>query len=581
MNTARRGRKILAVAAASAILFAACGSDEDGGDGGDDVATEDTSATTEETTGDTQATEDTAGEEETAGGGTGGEFIDLGTFVGDPPEHVDTALNSTLDAYQVINAVYDGLTDIDTTDPAGPQIVPHVAETVEPNEDASVWTFTIREGAQFSDGSEINASTFQKSWERAADLAGDYSYLLTFIDGGAERLDGTADTISGVVADDATRTLTVTLDAPYSNFDAVAGFQLFMPVPDAAIEAGAEWENGVMFGNGPYQMESARTDEEIVLVRNENWQGDFNGDTWDGRLDAIVFRTQTDPDTGFNAFEAGEGDNANIPPGRVADAEANWGTTLDVAILGSYHYIINDRDPRIGGEANLKLRQAISAAIDRDEINEAVYNNSRKVSTGITPEGIPGFAPDLCEFCAYDPELAQTLFDEWVAEGGVQDGPLPIQFNADAGHEPVVQIVIDNLAAIGIQAEAQPFPSETYFSEMADGACVICRAGWFADYPTYDNFMFDLFHQASLGGNNYGFINDEFDALVDEAKQTTDKAAQAELFQQAEKILLNEATGAIPINWYRGDYAYDQERVTNFPQTNFGLILWEQVTLAE
>ena len=581
MNTARRGRKILAVTAASAILFAACGSDEDGGDGGDDVATEDTSATTEETTGDTQATEDTAGEEETAGGGTGGEFIDLGTFVGDPPEHVDPALNSTLDAYQVINAVYDGLTDIDTTDPAGPQIVPHVAETVEPNEDASVWTFTIREGAQFSDGSEINATTFQKSWERAADLAGDYSYLLTFIDGGAERLDGTADTISGVVADDATRTLTVTLDAPYSNFDAVAGFQLFMPVPDAAIEAGAEWENGVMFGNGPYQMESARTDEEIVLVRNENWQGDFNGDTWDGRLDAIVFRTQTDPDTGFNAFEAGEGDNANIPPGRVADAEANWGTTLDVAILGSYHYIINDRDPRIGGEANLKLRQAISAAIDRDEINEAVYNNSRTVSTGITPEGIPGFAPDLCEFCSYDPELAQTLFDEWVAEGGVQDGPLPIQFNADAGHEPVVQIVIDNLAAIGIQAEAQPFPSETYFSEMADGACVICRAGWFADYPTYDNFMFDLFHQASLGGNNYGFINDEFDALVDEAKQTTDKAAQAELFQQAEKILLNEATGAIPINWYRGDYAYDQERVTNFPQTNFGLILWEQVTLAE
>lgn len=164
MNTARRGRKILAVTAASAILFAACGSDEDGGDGGDDAATEDTSATTEETTGDTQATEDTAGEEETAGGGTGGEFIDLGTFVGDPPEHVDPALNSTLDAYQVINAVYDGLTDIDTTDPAGPQIVPHVAETVEPNEDASVWTFKIREGAQFSDGSEINASTFQKSW---------------------------------------------------------------------------------------------------------------------------------------------------------------------------------------------------------------------------------------------------------------------------------------------------------------------------------------------------------------------------------------------------------------------------------
>jgi oligopeptide transport system substrate-binding protein len=579
VNTIRRSHKLLALAATSVLVIAACGSDDDSGDAGDGAAT--TEATTGDTSGEETGTTDGTETTEAAASGSGGEFIDLGTFVGSPPEHIDPALNSTLDAYQVINAVYDGLTDIDTTDPAGPKIVPHVAETVEPNEDASVWTFTIREDAQFSDGTEINASTFQKSWERAADLAGDYSYLLTFIDGGAERLDGTADTISGVVADDATRTLTVTLDAPYSNFDAVAGFQLFMPVPDAAIEAGAEWENGVMFGNGPFQMEAERTDEEIVLVRNENWKGDFNGDTWDGRLDAIVFRTQTDPDTGFNAFEAGEGDNANIPPGRVADAEANWGTTLDVGILGSYHYIFNDRDPRIGGEANLKLRQAISIAIDRDEINEAVYNTSRTVSTGITPEGIPGFAPDLCEYCSYDPVKAQELYDEWVAEGGVLDGPLPIQFNADAGHEPVAQIMIDNLAAIGIEAEAQPFPSETYFSELADGACVICRAGWFADYPTYDNFMFDLFHQASLGGNNYGFINDEFDALVDEAKQTIDKDAQAELFQQAEKILLNDATGVIPINWYRGDYAYDQERVTNFPQTNFGLILWEQVTLAE
>ncbi len=60
---------------------------------------------------------------------------------------------------------------------------------------------------------------------------------------------------------------------------------------------------------------------------------------------------------------------------------------------------------------------------------------------------------------------------------------------------------------------------------MADGQCVFCRSGWYADYPTYDNFMYDLFHSDALDGNNYGFINDEFDALVDEAKQTTDPAA--------------------------------------------------------
>jgi ABC-type oligopeptide transport system substrate-binding subunit len=588
----RRGHKLLVLAAASTLVIAACGSDSDDsgdttGDGTTEATTAGTSGETEDTTAGTTADEPadtTAGTDadtDEPAAGAGGEFIDLGTFVGDPPEHLDPALNSTLDGFQVINAVYDGLTDIDSTDPDAPQIVPHVAESVEPNEDATEWTFVIREGAQFADGEEINATTFQNSWERAADLAGDYSYLLGMIEGGSERLDGTADSISGIVADDATRTLTVTLASPNANFDAIAGFQLFMPVPQAAIDAGADWENTAFFGNGPYMLETERTDEEIVLVPNEEWQGDFAGETWPGRLSAIVFRTSADPDTSFNAFEAGEGDNANIPPGRIPDVEGSWGNTLDVNILGSYHFVINDRAPIIGGEANLKLRQAISAAIDREDINAAVYNGSRTTSTGITPPGIPGFKEGICEFCAYDPDQAQALYDEWVAAGGVQDGPIPIQFNADAGHEPVVQIIIDNLAAIGIQAEAQPFPSETYFSELADGACVICRAGWFADYPTYGNFMFDLFHSSALDGNNYGFVNEEFDALVDEAMQTTDPAAQGELFNQAEDVLLNQQTMAIPINWYRGDYAYNQERVENFNQSNFGLVAWEQITVTD
>ncbi|MEO6317442.1 MAG: ABC transporter substrate-binding protein [Acidimicrobiales bacterium] len=558
MRLKRRGIKLLALFLGLSLVGAACGSDDEG------------------------SGNETENEGEAPEGAAGGDLVDIGTFVGDPPEHIDPALNSTLDAYQVINAVYDGLTDIDATDPANPKIVPHVAESVEPNDDASVWTFTIREGQTFSDGEEILPSTFQNSWERAADLAGDYSYLLTFIEGGAERLDeeAPADSISGIEADDEAMTLTVTLAEPYSNFDAVAGFQLFMPVPEAAIEAGEEWENGVMVGNGPYAMESARTPEEIVLVKNDEWNGDYNQETWDDRLDTLTFRVTADPDTSYNSFEAGEGDIGQIPPARVSDAEATYGNTLDVDILGSYHFVINDRDPLIGGDDNLLLRQAVSQAIDREEINEAVYNGSRATTTGITPPGIPGYKEGLCEYCTFDAEAAQASFDEWTAAGNSQSEPLPIQFNADAGHEPVVAIIIDNLAAIGIEAVAEPFPTETYFTQLAEGACTICRAGWFADYPTYDNFMFDLFHSTALDGNNYGFTNDEFDALVDEAKQTVDADEQATLFQDAERILLNDATMAIPINRYRGDYVYNEDTVANFPQTNFGLILWEQVKLA-
>ncbi|MCU1374988.1 MAG: ABC-type oligopeptide transport system, periplasmic component [Actinomycetia bacterium] len=519
----------------------------------------------------------------TASDKTGGEIVDLGTFQGDPPQHIDPGLNSTLDAYQVINELYDGLTDIDASDPANPKIKPLVAESVDANADATVWTFVIRKGAQFSNGEPVLPSSFQRAWERASnkDFAGDYSYLFNFIKGGAEKLAGTADKLAGVAVDDATRTLTVTLAKPYSNFDAVAGFQIFFPMPKAvdALTDQKDWENGVMIGNGPYKMESARTSEQIVLVRNDKWGGDVLGNKT-AILDKVTFKVSKDVDTAYNAFEAGEGDTANIPPGRVKEADDNYGTTLDVNILGSYHYDVNQTDPSIGGAKNLKLREAFSMAINRDEINKAVFDSSRTVSTGITPPGIPGFKSGLCgDLCKYDPVKAKAALAEWTAAGNKQSGPIKIQFNAENGHEPVVAIMVDNLKAVGIQAVADPRPTETYFSSLAKGACVVCRAGWFADYPTYDNFMYDLFHKDAIGGNNYSkYDNPEFNSLVDEAKQTVDKDKQGQLFNQAETLLLKDV-GVIPVLWYRGDYVYNDKKFTNFQQTNFGLILWDQIKL--
>ena len=565
MTTKRRGSKALAIALGFSLVAAACGGDDDeSSDAGED-------------TGETS-------EEQVAGG----ELIDLGTFPASAPEHIDPALNSLLDNYQVVNALYDGLTEINASDPDNPEIVPQVAESYESNEDATVWTFTIREGVNFSDGTPVLPSSFQRAWERASDpeFAGDYSYLFSFIDGGQEKLDGEADTISGIAVDDEAMTLEVTLDAPYSNFDAVAGFQIFFPMPEAVdeLEDQNEWENGLMIGNGPFMLDAPRNDQEIILVPNPEWDGTVYDESLelpaDPYLEQITFRIGSDIETTYNAFEAGEGMTANIPPGRVQEADENYPTTLDVAILGSYHFDINLDNPIVGGEENVLLRQAISQAIDREEINEAVYEGSRTTSTGVTPEGIPGFTEGLCEYCSYDPEAAQAAFDEWTAAGNSLDGPIPIQFNVDQGHEPVVSIIVDNLSEIGIEAEPDGLDSETYFTQLADGACVICRAGWFADYPTYDNFMYDLFHTDAIGGNNYSFMsNPEFDSLVEEARQTTDAAEQQELFNEAEQILLNDDIGVIPINWYLGDYVYSEDLV-NFTQTNFGLITWEKVSLA-
>ncbi len=562
MRRQRRGMKLLALILGLSLVAAACGGDDDDESGSGDTGS--------------------GGEEPTQGG----EVIDLGTFVGDPPEYLDPALNSTLDAYQVVNALYDGLTEIDASDPENPVVVGQVAESFESNDDATEWTFQIREGLKFSNGEDVLPSSFQLAWERASspELGGDYGYLFNFIEGGAEKLDGTATELSGVAVDDDAMTLTVTLAEPYSNFPNLASFQIFFPMPTAVEEIAdqAQWDRGLMVGNGPFMLDTERSDTEIVLVPNPEWDGTQYTDLdlpEQPYVDTLTFRVTADPDTSYNSFEAGEGDTAQIPAGRFQQAQDTYDTTLDVNILGTYHWDINMNDPVLGGEEGLLLRQAIQQAINRDEINTAVYEDiGRTVSNAVTPEGIPGWGPDLCDICTYDPEAAQASFDEWTAAGNELTAPLQLQFNTGQNHDQVAAIVIDNLADIGIEAVQAPIDQETYFSQLADGACVICRAGWYADYPTYDNFMYDLFHSdAANGGNNYSnYQNPEFDRLVDEAKATTDLEAQGELFREAEAILLEDAA-VIPINWYKGEYAFNGDKVGGFTQSNLGLIPWETI----
>ncbi len=380
--------KLIAVLMAMVLVAAACGDDDDGGD---DTA---------------------AGDEDGGSGEAGGEFVDLGTFSSAAPQHIDPALNVELDSYQVVSALYDGLTDFDFTDPENPELKGLVAESFEPNEDATEWTFTIRDGLTFSDGEEVLPSSFVRGWERASDpdFAGNYSYLFSFIEGGQEKLDGEAETISGVTADDEAMTLTVRLSAPYGNFAAVAGFQLFFPMPSAVddLEDQTEWENGLMIGNGPYKLVEPRSDQQIVVERNDEWGGDIFGND-SATLDRITFQISQDVDSAFNSFEGGDGDNATIPSGRAPELEDTYDTTSDLTLLATNYFEINWEDPVIGGPENKLLRQAISLAIDRNEINEAAYAGTRKDATGIAPPGIPGYTPEgQCDYCETDVEGRAT-----------------------------------------------------------------------------------------------------------------------------------------------------------------------------
>jgi ABC-type oligopeptide transport system substrate-binding subunit len=134
-----------------------------------------------------------------------------------------------------------------------------------------------------------------------------------------------------------------------------------------------------------------------------------------------------------------------------------------------------------------------------------------------------------------------------------------------------------NLKDIGIETKTNPV-SEKYFSSMANGGCHFCRAGWTADYPTYGNFMFDLFSTDSVGGNNSSSFSDpKFDELVNKAQAEPNDTQRQDLYRQAENYLLNDVTATVPIVFYVGDQVYNADKYTGYQQYPTGFVPWEQV----
>lgn len=560
MRRQRRGVKLLALIMGLSLVAGACGSDDDeGSDDGSDEATE------------------------TPEGPEGGTLIDLQNFAQGEPDHIDPALAGVLQGAQIGQLLYDGLTEFDFSGDGDPELKGQVAESWE-SDDGQTWVFTIKDGQKFSDGTPVLPSSFKRGWDRAASaaMASEINYHLLPIAGAEAVTAGEATEISGLTADDEAMTFTVELESPFWDWPAVVSHPVFAPMPEAVdeLEDSTQWEQGVMIGNGPFMQEEPWEHEVAInLVRNPEWAGGIYEEGTLAKLDAIEFRMSADLDSGFADFEAGNGDTGYIPAGRFAEATENYPNATE-GNMGLYHFFIN-QESQLGGEENQKLREALALAIDRDAINETVYDGSRRLPTGITPPGVPGYEEGLCgDLCEYDPDAAEALIAEWEEEGGSLDHPIKLNFNTGSGHEDVVAIVQQNLEDIGLEAEQDPRDPTNYFTEMRNGACEFCRAGWIWDYPVYDSAIFPLLHSESIDGDNIArYSNPDVDAAIDEARATEDDEDRFALYREAEQIALEEV-GLVPFNWYNGQIVFT-EQVGNFVQTPLQFVLYEQVTIEE
>ena len=476
---------------------------------------------------------------------------------GSNPETMDPALNSAIDASNTIITIFEPLLLINENN----EVIGGQAESWEASEDGLTWTFTMRDGLKWSDGTDLTAKDFEYSFKRMAnpDTAAPYAETcLGMIDGFDAAQAGDTDALNVKASDDG-KTLTIVLSYPCSYFDKMAAFAAMSPVQQATVEAnGDSWctSADTFVSNGPYMITDWTPSERIVLSKNPNYVGG-----WDSSKivsDTITLLLLEDSSASFAAYNSGEAVLIkDVPTDEIPSltkAEDGGDFYVDT-ILGTYYVSLNlQRD----AFQDAKVRKALSLAIDRDYVANTIMQGTYSTADSIVGPGIVdesgyfhdnGNAPYIS--ADYEANLAEAkkLLEEAGYPNG--EGYPTIEYSTnDAGyHVPLAEYLQQAWGDLGITLTINKMEWSSFTPARRAGEYDVARNGWVMDYNDPSN-MLDLF--CTDNGNNDGkYSNPDFDAAID-ASRVADSAEHFAQLHKAEDILMEDA-GCLPIAYYN-DY---------------------------
>ena len=508
----------------------------------------------------------TSGTASSAGSSTGS--VSTAGFTvqyGSNPETLDPALNSAVDGGNTIITVFETLLIINENNEA----VPGQAESWTTSEDGLTWTFTMRDGLKWSDGTDLNAKDFEYSFKRMADpdTAAPYAETcLGMIDGfeeaagfpdadGNPTVEPNLDALNVKASDDG-KTLTIVLAYPCSYFDKIVAFAAMSPVQKATVEAnGDAWctSPDTYVCNGPFMITEWTPSERIVLTKNPNYVGG-----WDSSKivsESITLLLLEDSSASFAAYNSGEAQLIkDVPTDEIPSltkAEDGGDFYVDT-ILGTYYVSLNLKRDAF---KDAKVRRALSLAIDRDYVANTIMQGTYSTADSIVGPGIVdengyfhdnGNAPYIS--ADYEANLAEAK--KLLADAGYPNGegyPTLEYSTNDAGyHVPLAEYLQQAWSDLGITLTISKMEWSSFTAARRAGEYDVARNGWVMDYNDPSN-MIELF--TTTNGNNDGkYSNPEFDAAV-EASKVADKSVHFQKLHEAEDILMADAA-CIPVAYY-------------------------------
>jgi oligopeptide transport system substrate-binding protein len=483
------------------------------------------------------------------------------------PITLDPAMSREGTSHLIVAHLFSGLTRFD--DSLAVQL--DLAASVDVDDSGTVYTFTLRDDAQFHDGRPITAEDVRYSIERAAEpglRSATAALYLGDIVGVADKLAGNATTINGVQAVDE-RTITLTIDAPKAYFLAKLTYPTAYVVDRRNIEPrGYDWWQGSINGSGPFKLREWTEGEVLIIER-------FDGYHTPSSLPYAVFPINLG--TSMQLYEAEMSDVAFIG-GSTVDRALDPANGLAEQLRIFPQFLVN----YIGFNTTKApfddplVRRAFVMGLDRESLNEIVYQGKVDTAKGLLPPGLPGYN-DALEGLPYDPVAAKAALDSSRYAG--EAFPEVIFTTSGFGGVPAdLQFMIDQWRQnLGVTVDVRTLEPDAYYYALATEIDNLFDYGWIADYPDPQNFLDVLLHSTSVDNNVGHYTNAAYDALIEEARTEQDQARRMALYQEAEQILVDDAA-IIPL-YHAPDYVLTKPYVQGFSIGPLGIPLLHNVVI--
>lgn len=457
------------------------------------------------------------------------------------PESIDPAVATGAPDATIIIQMFEGLMARQSD---WATLKPGMAESYSISKDLKTYTFKLRRGLKWSDGSPLTAKDFEYSWLRLMRPAtgAQYSFwLVNNVVGGREyAAKPTAETAAkvGIKAKD-DLTFVVTLDKPVSYFLQLTSEPALAPVKAEVVEKyGTTWTRPEhIVTNGPYKLVEWKVQDRIVMEKNPNFF-----DAASVKLKRIVALPIEDRQTGMNLYQQGKLDwsgTNGVPNSLVPSLRKEPSFRVFPGFI-TYFYRINTTRPPLN---DIRVRQALALAIDRKQLTEKVTAGGEIPVSYFVPTNTGTYkSPQGLATGDYksDADRARKLLAEAGFPGGKGFRKINILYNTDQNHKKIAQAVSQMWKKeLGITAE--PFNQEwkVYLKSQEAKDYDVSRSGWQGDYPDPATFLENFLSDS--GNNMTGWANKEFDKIFAESNAMPYGADRNKHMAKAEEILLNEA----------------------------------------